>query len=126
MSVITLLILSVLVGWLATLILYSDIGRVSLPDFATGVIGAAIAGGLAARVLGIPMIGEYGFTLWGALASMGGCDEPVSRRQLDTARPIAVWAGDLPEVIGAIESGGVRAICPVVGEAAGVDDKSRR
>ena len=72
MSVITLLILSVLVGWLATLALYSDIGRVSLPDFATGVIGAAIAGGLAARVLGIPMIGEYGFTLWGALASWVG------------------------------------------------------
>ena len=72
MSVITLLILSVLVGWLATLILYSDIGRVALPDFATGVMGAAIAAGLAARVLGIPMIGEYGFTLWGALASWAG------------------------------------------------------
>jgi uncharacterized membrane protein YeaQ/YmgE (transglycosylase-associated protein family) len=72
MSVITLLILSVLVGWLATLILNSDIGRVSLPDFATGVIGAAIAGGLVARVLGIPMIGEYGFTLSGALASWVG------------------------------------------------------
>jgi hypothetical protein len=56
----------------------------------------------------------------------GGCDEPVSYRQLDMARPIAVWAGDLPEVIGAIESNRVRAICPVVGEAAGVDDKTRR
>ena len=72
MSVITLLILSVLVGWLATLILYSDIGHVSLRDFATGVMGAAIAGGLAVRVLGIPMIGEYGFTWWGALASWVG------------------------------------------------------
>jgi uncharacterized membrane protein YeaQ/YmgE (transglycosylase-associated protein family) len=72
MSVITLLILSVLVGWLATLILYADIGRVALRDFATGVVGAAIACGLAARVLGIPMIGEYGFTLLGALASWLG------------------------------------------------------
>jgi uncharacterized membrane protein YeaQ/YmgE (transglycosylase-associated protein family) len=72
MSVMALLILSVLVGWLATLILYSDIGRVSLPDFVTGVIGAGIAGGLVAPVFGIPMIGEYGFTLLGALASWVG------------------------------------------------------
>ena len=71
MSVMTFLILSVLVGWLATLILHSDIGRVSLPDFATGVIGAGI-GGLVAPVLGIPMSGEYGFTFWGALASWVG------------------------------------------------------
>jgi uncharacterized membrane protein YeaQ/YmgE (transglycosylase-associated protein family) len=35
MSVITFLILSVLVGWLATLILHSDIGRVCLSDFKT-------------------------------------------------------------------------------------------
>jgi uncharacterized membrane protein YeaQ/YmgE (transglycosylase-associated protein family) len=72
MSVIALLILSMLVGWLATLILYSDIGRVSLRDFVTGVIGAGIAGGLVAPVFGIPMIGEYGFTLLGALASWVG------------------------------------------------------
>jgi len=72
MSVIALLILSVLVGWLATLILYSDVGRVSLPDFATAVIGAGIAGGLVAPVLGIPLIGEYGFTLLGTLTSWVG------------------------------------------------------
>jgi uncharacterized membrane protein YeaQ/YmgE (transglycosylase-associated protein family) len=72
MSVIMLLSLSVLVGWLATLILHSDIGNVSLPDFATGVIGAGIAGGLLAPVLGIPLIGEYGFTLLGTLTSWVG------------------------------------------------------
>jgi len=54
------------------LILHSDIGSVSLPDFATAVIGAGIAGGLLAPVFGIPMIGEYGFTLLGALASWVG------------------------------------------------------
>jgi uncharacterized membrane protein YeaQ/YmgE (transglycosylase-associated protein family) len=72
MSVIMLLSLSVLVGWLATLILHSDIGNVSLPDFAIGVIGAGIAGALLAPVLGIPMIGEYGFTLLGTLTSWVG------------------------------------------------------
>ena len=72
MSLMTLLILSLPVGWLATLILYSDIGSVSLLDFATGVIGAGIAGGLLAPVLGIPMIGEYGFTLLGTLTSWVG------------------------------------------------------
>ena len=72
MSVIMLLSLSLPVGWLATLILDSDIGSVSLPDFAIGVIGAGIAGGLLAPVLGIPMIGEYGFTLLGTLTSWVG------------------------------------------------------
>ena len=72
MSVLTLLILSLPVGWLATLILNSDIGSVSLLDFATGVIGAGIAGGLVAPVLGMPLIGEYGFTLLGTLTSLLG------------------------------------------------------
>jgi uncharacterized membrane protein YeaQ/YmgE (transglycosylase-associated protein family) len=72
MSLMTLLILSLPVGWLATLILYSDIGSVSLLDFATGVIGAGIAGGLVAPVLGMPLIGEYGFTLLGTLTSLVG------------------------------------------------------
>ena len=72
MSVIMLLSLSVLVGWLATLILHSDVGSVSLLDFATGVVGAAVAGGLVAPVLGMPLIGEYGFTLLGTLTSLVG------------------------------------------------------
>jgi uncharacterized membrane protein YeaQ/YmgE (transglycosylase-associated protein family) len=73
MSLMTLLILSLPVGWLATLILYSDIGSsVSLLDFATGVIGAGIAGGLVAPILGMPLIGEYGFTLLGTLISLVG------------------------------------------------------
>ena len=72
MSLMTLLILSLPVGWLATLILYSDIGSVSLLDFATGVIGAGIAGGLVAPILGMPLISEYGFTLLGTLISLVG------------------------------------------------------
>jgi uncharacterized membrane protein YeaQ/YmgE (transglycosylase-associated protein family) len=71
-SVMTLLILSLPVGWLATLILHSDIGSVTLLDFATAVIGAGIAGGLVAPVLGMPLIGEYGFTLFGTLTSLVG------------------------------------------------------
>ena len=123
MSVITLLILSVLVGWLATLFLYSDIGLVSLPDFATGVIGAAIAGGLAARVLGIPMIGEYGFTLWGALASWVGAMSLLAVVNLIRRGQLRCGPATC---LGAIESGDVRGICPIVGEAAAVDDKPRR
>jgi uncharacterized membrane protein YeaQ/YmgE (transglycosylase-associated protein family) len=72
MSIMTLLILSLPVGWLATLILHSDIGSVSLPDFATAVIGAGIAGGLVAPVLGMPLVGEYGFTLLGTLTAWVG------------------------------------------------------
>jgi uncharacterized membrane protein YeaQ/YmgE (transglycosylase-associated protein family) len=88
MSVITLLILSVLVGWLATLMLHSDIGHVSLPDFATAVIGAGIAGGLVVPVLGIPMLGEYGITLWGALASWVGAMSLLAVANL-------IWRGQL-------------------------------
>lgn len=60
---------------------------ICLPDFATGVIGAGI-GRLVAPVLGIPMIGEYGFTLWGAPASRVGAMSLLAIANL-------IWRGQL-------------------------------
>ena len=72
MNIVTLSIVAVLVGWLATLILYSDVEGLSLLDLAVGIIGAALVGGLLAPFLGISMTGEYGFTLSGTFLSWLG------------------------------------------------------
>ena len=53
MDIITLSAVSVLVGWLSTLILLSDLDNLSLLDFGVGVTGAAWAGGLSALLFGI-------------------------------------------------------------------------
>lgn len=72
MSVITLLIVAVLVGWLATLILQSDADSLSLLDLGVGVTGAALVGGLLAPFFGISTAGEYGLTLSGTFISWLG------------------------------------------------------
>ena len=72
MNIITLSIVAVLVGWLATLILHSDVDSLSLLDLAVGVAGAAVVGGLLAPFFGISMAGEYGFTLSGTFVSWLG------------------------------------------------------
>lgn len=71
MNVPTLLTMAVLVGWLATLITHAETDDVSLPDFVIAVSAAALAGGLLARWLGIPVTGEFGLTLSGTLFSWG-------------------------------------------------------
>lgn len=72
MNIVTLSVVAVLVGWLATLILHSDVGSVSLLDLGVGVAGAALVGGLLAPFIGISMTGEYGFTLSGTFVSWLG------------------------------------------------------
>jgi uncharacterized membrane protein YeaQ/YmgE (transglycosylase-associated protein family) len=71
-TVVTLLTVAVLVGWLATLILNSEIDNLSLLDFAIAVTGAGITSGLVAPFFGIRVLGEYGVTLSGTLASWAG------------------------------------------------------
>ena len=71
MNVPTLLTMAVLVGWLATLITHAETDDVSLPDFVIAVSAAALAGGLLAPWLGIPVTGEFGLTLSGTLFSWG-------------------------------------------------------
>jgi uncharacterized membrane protein YeaQ/YmgE (transglycosylase-associated protein family) len=71
MNVTTLLTMSVLVGWLATLITHSETDDVSLADFAIAVSAAALGGGLVAPLLGISPTGEFGLTLSGTLFSWG-------------------------------------------------------
>jgi len=44
MNIVTLSIVAVLVGWLATLILHSDIDSLSLLDGGIGITGAALGG----------------------------------------------------------------------------------
>jgi uncharacterized membrane protein YeaQ/YmgE (transglycosylase-associated protein family) len=72
MHIITLSVVSVLVGWLSTLILLSDLDNLSLLDFGVGVTGAALAGGLLAPLFGISTTCEYGLALSGTFISWLG------------------------------------------------------
>jgi len=72
MNVIAMLILAVQVGWLATLIMHTEVDNVSLLDFCLGVIGAGLVGGLLAPACGILTMGDYGFTALGAFVSWVG------------------------------------------------------
>ena len=49
MNIVTLSIVAVLVGWLATLILHRDVDSLSLLDVAVGVTGAALVGATGGR-----------------------------------------------------------------------------
>jgi uncharacterized membrane protein YeaQ/YmgE (transglycosylase-associated protein family) len=73
MHFVTLSVLSLLVGWLATLVLLSDLESLSLLDLGVGITGAALVGGLLAPFFGISTTGEYGLTLSGTImAWLGG------------------------------------------------------
>ncbi len=73
MHIVTLSIVSLLVGWLATLILLSDLDSWSLLDLGVSVTGAALVSGLLAPYLGVATAtGEYGLTLSGTLMAWLG------------------------------------------------------
>jgi uncharacterized membrane protein YeaQ/YmgE (transglycosylase-associated protein family) len=72
MSIVTLSVVALLAGWLATLVLERDVDNLSLVDVTVGVAGAALVGGLLAPFLGISTAGEYGFTLSGTFVSWLG------------------------------------------------------
>ena len=72
MNVLAMLILAVQVGWLATLIMHTEVDNVSLLDFFVGVIGAGLVAGLLAPACGILTTGDYGFTVLGAFVSWLG------------------------------------------------------
>jgi uncharacterized membrane protein YeaQ/YmgE (transglycosylase-associated protein family) len=72
MNIVTLSVVALLVGWLATLILHSDVESLSLLDLGVGVAGAALVGGLLAPFFGISTTGEYGLTLSGTFVSWLG------------------------------------------------------
>jgi hypothetical protein len=65
MSVVALFLLSLLVGWLATLTLQSDIDNLFARDFTIAALGAGLTAVLAGRYLGIALTGEFGLTLSG-------------------------------------------------------------
>ena len=65
MSIIALILLSLLVGWLATLILQCDINNLFARDFTIAALGAGVTAVLADRYLGIGVMGEFGLTLSG-------------------------------------------------------------
>ena len=70
MHIVTLLVLVLLVGWLATLIMETDVRKVSLLNFVVGVVGAWLGGGVLAPLFGISAIGEYGFSMAGTFVSL--------------------------------------------------------
>src|SRR5262249_30605811 len=69
---VTLSIVAMLVGWLATLILHRDLDSLSLLDLGIGVTGTALVGGLLAPYFGISTSGEYGLSLSGTFVSWLG------------------------------------------------------
>jgi uncharacterized membrane protein YeaQ/YmgE (transglycosylase-associated protein family) len=72
MSIVAPSLVALLAGWLATLLLQTDVNKLSLLDVIVGITGAALVGGLLAPVMGISTVGEYGFTLSGTLVSWLG------------------------------------------------------
>jgi uncharacterized membrane protein YeaQ/YmgE (transglycosylase-associated protein family) len=72
-SMTTIVVLSVIVGWLGTLVLQADVNRVSLVDFIIAIGGAALAARLLAPFLRIPIAAaDSGLTLPGtALVFLG-------------------------------------------------------
>ena len=72
MSAIALVLLSLLVGWLATLTLQSDVNNLFARDFTIAVLGAGLTAVLADRYLGIALMGEFGLTLSGVGVMWGG------------------------------------------------------
>ena len=70
MHIVTLLVLVLLVGWLATLIMETDVQKVSLLNFVVGMVGAWLGGGVLAPFFGISAISEYGFSIAGTLVSL--------------------------------------------------------
>ncbi|TLY59329.1 MAG: GlsB/YeaQ/YmgE family stress response membrane protein [Gammaproteobacteria bacterium] len=70
MDIVTLLVLVLLVGWLATLIMETDVQKVSLLNFVVGMVGAWLGGGVLAPRFGISAISEYGFSMAGTLVSL--------------------------------------------------------
>ncbi len=73
MSMTTIVILSIIVGWLGTLVLHADVNRVSLVDFVIAIAGAGVAARLLAPLLRIPIAAaDSGLTLSGtALVFLG-------------------------------------------------------
>ena len=99
MYIITLAVVSVLVGWLSTLILLSDLDNLSLLD-GVGVTGTALAGGLSAPLFVAPR--QPGVRL-GAVRNVhivARRHEPVGSRQTwrDTVISYA-HAGDLRVIV---------------------------
>lgn len=72
MNPITLIALSIVVGWLATLVLHADVDRVSVLDFGIGIVGAAIAARMLAPLVGVSITSDYGLTLSGTALTFGG------------------------------------------------------
>jgi len=70
MHIVTLLVLVLLVGWLATLIMETDVQKVSLLNFVVGIVGAWLGGGVLGPLFGISAISEYGFSIAGTLVSL--------------------------------------------------------
>ena len=72
MTIVAFSILSVLVGWLATLTLQSDMQSLAARDFIIASLGAGVASVIVGRYFGITATGEFGFTLIGITATWAG------------------------------------------------------
>jgi hypothetical protein len=72
MSVTVPVILSLILGWLATLTLQSAQADMSILDFMIATLGAGLAAALAAGRLEIPITGVHGVTIAGVALMYAG------------------------------------------------------
>ena len=72
MNILMLLVLPILTGWVATLIMETDVQKVTVFNFLIGIIGALLAGWLLAPPLGISTIDEHGLSIAGMVVSLLG------------------------------------------------------
>jgi uncharacterized membrane protein YeaQ/YmgE (transglycosylase-associated protein family) len=84
MSVITWITVPIVVGWLATLTLQSDLHKLSWCDFAIAVAGAGLTAALLDLRFGIPLTGPYGMSLLGTLGC--GCGATALLAAVNLAR----------------------------------------
>ncbi len=66
------LVVGGLIGWLASIIMWTDAQQGALLNVVVGIIGAALAGWLISPLLGIPTINQNAFSLGALFVSLIG------------------------------------------------------
>jgi uncharacterized membrane protein YeaQ/YmgE (transglycosylase-associated protein family) len=89
MSVMVPITLSLILGWLATLILQARRADVAILDFMIATLGAGVAAALGDRWLGIPLVGVHGVTMSGiGLMFAGAIGVLFAANMLRRGRPV--------------------------------------
>ena len=72
MTLILVLIVGGIIGWLASIVMRTDAQQGVLLNIVVGIVGALIAGFLISPLVGLPTINEGGFSIGSLLVSLLG------------------------------------------------------